>query len=128
MGITTALGCIRPDRCILAAYLPAERGHSVAGLARMWMRLLEHLHNRELVAAQRVGSCVLFSITALFKSMLFHPVALPFSGEKPGKHLIDLLQLYLRAHGYSVMGRRISRDGNWCALMRAATIGGWGLW
>ena len=119
-----ALGCISLSiAAYLAAYLPAERtlGHP-AGPARMWDAVVEHLRNRQLVAAYSVGSCVLFSITALFTYVAFHLAAPPFS-LRPGT-LGSIFAVYLvGAVVTPLAGRRIDRDGHRKMLMRAALIG-----
>jgi MFS family permease len=119
-----ALGCISLSiAAYLAAYLPAERtlGH-LATPTRMWDAVVEHLRNRPLAAAYGVGSCVLFSITALFTYVAFHLAAPPFSlGPGP---LGSIFAVYLvGAVVTPIAGRRIDRDGHRKMLMRAALIG-----
>ena len=119
-----ALGCISLSiAAYLAAYLPAERTlRHPAGPARMWDAVVEHLRNRQLVAAYSVGSCVLFSITALFTYVAFHLAAPPFS-LRPGT-LGSIFAVYLVGAVITPLaGRRIDRDGHRKMLMRAALIG-----
>src|SRR6185437_5213224 len=64
----------------LAVYLPVESNFArPASRTRLLDATVGHLHNRQLVAAYSVGSCVLFSLTALFTYVTFHLAAPPFS-------------------------------------------------
>ncbi len=118
------LGCISLSIAMyLAAYLPAERkfGHPAAQ-TRMMEALVEHLQNRQLVAAYSVGSCVLFSLTALFTYVTFHLAAPPYSLSAGALGSIFVVYL-VGAAVTPLAGRRIDRDGHRKMLMRAAFIG-----
>jgi YNFM family putative membrane transporter len=122
------LGCASLSiAAYLGAYLPAERefGSPAAPArmpAKMWDALIAHLHNRQLLAAYSVGSCVLFSLTALFTYVTFHLAAPPFS-LSPGA-LGSIFVVYLVGAAVTPLaGRRIDRDGHRKMLLRAAFIG-----
>jgi YNFM family putative membrane transporter len=118
------LGCISLlIAAYLQAYLPAERefGHPKAP-TRMLDALIEHLHNKQLVAAYSVGSCVLFSLTALFTYVTFHLAAPPFSLSPASLGSIFVVYL-VGAAVTPLAGRRIDRDGHRKMLLRAAFIG-----
>jgi predicted MFS family arabinose efflux permease len=118
------LGCISIAIAIyLAAYLPAGRtfGYQAAP-ARMTDAVVDHLRNKQLLAAYAVGSCVLFSLTALFTYVTFHLAAPPFS-LSPG-WIGSIFVVYLAGAVVTpIVGRRIDRDGYGKTLVRAAAIG-----
>ncbi len=122
------LGCISiAIAAYLAAYLPAGRkfGHQTAP-ARMPTRMIDavvdHLRNKQLLAAYAVGSCVLFSLTALFTYVTFHLAAPPFS-LSPGS-IGSIFVVYLAGAVVTpIVGRRIDKDGYGKMLVRAAVIG-----
>ena len=118
------LGCINlAIAAYLEAFLPVEGrfGHSAAP-TRMAETLLQHLGNRELTAAYSVGSCVLFSLTALFTYVTFHLAAPPYS-LGPGS-LGSIFVVYLVGAAVTPLaGRRIDKDGHRMMLIRAASIG-----
>jgi MFS transporter, YNFM family, putative membrane transport protein len=118
------LGCINLSiAAYLTVYLPAGRmfGHSAAPI-RMTDALLDHLRNKQLLAAYSVGSCVLFSLTALFTYVTFHLAAAPFS-LSPG-WIGSIFVVYLAGAVVTpIAGRRIDTDGYGKMLMRAAAIG-----
>jgi predicted MFS family arabinose efflux permease len=119
-----ALGCISLSiAAYLAVYLPAERTlGQPAAPARMWDAVVDHLRNRQLAAAYGVGSCVLFSIAALFTYVAFHLAAPPYS-LSPGP-LGSIFAVYLVGAAVTPLaGRRIDRDGHRKMLMGAALIG-----
>ena len=88
----------------------------------MWDAIIAHLHSRQLMAAYSVGSCVLFSLTALFTYVTFHLAAPPFS-LSPGA-LGSIFVVYLVGAAVTPLaGRRIDRDGHRKMLLRAAFIG-----
>ncbi len=84
--------------------------------------MLDHLRNKQLAAAYSVGSCVLFSITALFTYVAFHLAAPPFS---LGPALIgSIFVVYLvGAVVTPFAGRRIDKDGHGKMMIAAALIG-----
>ena len=122
------LGCIS---LAIAAYLwaclPAERGFALpvapTGLVNGLIDgVLDHLRNKQLVAAYGVGSCVLFSLTALFTYVAFHLAAAPFS-LGPGA-IGSIFAVYLvGAVVTPFAGRRIDKDGHGKMLIRAALLG-----
>jgi YNFM family putative membrane transporter len=118
------LGCISLSiAAYLAAYLPAERtfGHPAAPIG-MTDAILDHLRNRQLLAAYSVGSCVLFSLTALFTYVTFHLAAPPFSLSPAW--IGSIFVVYLAGAVVTpIAGRRIARDGHGKTLIRAAAIG-----
>jgi YNFM family putative membrane transporter len=118
------LGCINlAISAYLWGFLPAQRNfaHPEAP-TRLIDGLLDHLRNKQLVAAYSVGSCVLFSITALFTYVTFHLAAPPFS-LGPGS-LGSIFAVYLvGAVVTPIAGRRIDKDGHRKMLIRAALIG-----
>jgi predicted MFS family arabinose efflux permease len=118
------LGCISVAiAAYLAAYLPAGRkfGHQTAP-ARMTDALIDHLRNKQLLAAYIVGSCVLFSLTALFTYVTFHLAAPPFS--LSAGWIGSIFVVYLAGAVVTpIVGRRIDRDGYGKMLVRAAAIG-----
>src|SRR5580658_9609446 len=64
----------------LWAFLPVERKFAdTEAPTRLIDGMLDHLRNKQLVAAYSVGSCVLFSLTALFTYVAFRLAAPPFS-------------------------------------------------
>jgi MFS transporter, YNFM family, putative membrane transport protein len=84
-----------------------------------------HLRNRELIAAYSVGSCVLFSLTAMFTYATFHLAAPPFN-LGPG-WIGSIFVVYLvGAVVTPFAGRRMDRDGHRAMLLRSAAIGGAG--
>src|SRR5580658_3286028 len=118
------LGCINLSiASYLGAFLPVEGkfGHPAAP-TRMVDALLQHLGNRELVAAYSVGSCVLFSITALFTYVTFHLAAPPYSLSAGSLGSIFVVYL-VGAVVTPLAGRRIDKDGHRKMLIRAASIG-----
>jgi MFS transporter, YNFM family, putative membrane transport protein len=121
------LGCISlAIAAYLWAFLPAEKNFAPGvptGLFNGLINgLLDHLRNGQLVAAYGVGSCVLFSLTALFTYVTFHLAASPFS---LGPGLIgSIFAVYLvGAVVTPLAGRRIDRDGHGKMLIRAAMLG-----
>jgi YNFM family putative membrane transporter len=114
------LGCVSVSiAAYLAAYLPA--GHPTAPIG-MWDALIGHLRNKQLLAAYGVGSCVLFSLTALFTYVTFHLAAPPFS-LSPG-WIGSIFVVYLAGAVVTpIAGKRIERDGHGKTLIRAAAIG-----
>ena len=118
------LGCINLSiAAYLAVYLPAARtfGHSTTPIG-MTDALLDHLRNKQLLAAYSVGSCVLFSLTALFTYVAFHLAAAPFS-LSPG-WIGSIFVVYLAGAVVTpIAGRRIDRDGYGKMLIRASAIG-----
>lgn len=119
-----ALGCISlAVAAYLGAFLPPERGfaHPAAAIP-MIDAVVQHLRNKQLVAAYSVGSCVLFSMTALFTYVTFHLAAPPFS---LGPGLIgSIFVVYLvGAVVTPLVGRRIDKDGHGKMLIRAAFLG-----
>jgi predicted MFS family arabinose efflux permease len=118
------LGCIS---LAIAAYLwvrlPAERGFALpATPTRLIDGLFDHLRNKQLVAAYFVGSCVLFSLTALFTYVTFHLAAPPFS-LGPG-YIGSIFIVYLvGAVVTPLAGRFIDRDGHGKIMIRAALLG-----
>jgi len=119
-----ALGCISlAIAAYLGAFLPPERqfGHPAAPI-RMIDALVQHLRNRQLVAAYSVGACVLFSMTALFTYVTFHLAAPPFS-LGPG-WIGSIFVVYLvGAVVTPLAGRRIDKDGHGRMMIAAALIG-----
>lgn len=118
------LGCVSlAIAAYLGAFLPSERGfaHPAAPI-RMRDALIQHLRNKQLVAAYGVGSCVLFSMTALFTYVTFHLAAPPFS---LGPGLIgSIFVVYLvGAVVTPLAGRRIDKDGHGRMMIAAALIG-----
>jgi YNFM family putative membrane transporter len=118
------LGCIS---LAIAAYLwiclPAERGFALpATPTRLIDGLFDHLRNKQLVAAYGIGSCVLFSLTALFTYVTFHLAAPPFS-LGPG-YIGSIFVVYLvGAVVTPLAGRFIDRDGHGKIMIRAALLG-----
>jgi len=111
----------------LWAFLPAERHFALprapAGLINDLINgVLDHLRNKQLAAAYSVGSCVLFSLTALFTYVTFRLAAPPFS---LGPDLIgSIFVVYLvGAVVTPIVGRCIDRDGHGRMLIRAAVLG-----
>jgi len=81
-----------------------------------------HLQNRELLAAYIVGSCVLFSLTAMFTYVTFHLAAPPFA-LGPG-WLGSIFVVYLVGAAVTPFaGRRMDRVGHRAMLLRSAGIG-----
>lgn len=118
------LGCISlAVAAYLWAFLPAERtfAHPEAP-TRLVDGMLDHLRNKQLVAAYSIGSCVLFSLTALFTYVTFHLAAPPFS---LGPGLIgSIFVVYLvGAVVTPFAGRRIDKDGHGRMMIGAAVIG-----
>lgn len=118
------LGCINLSIAgYLGACLPAERkfGHPAAP-TRMLDALIQHLRNRHLAAAYGVGSCVLFSLTALFTYVTFYLAAPPF--QLSPALLGSIFVVYLvGAVVTPLAGRRIGTDGHRKMLIGAAFIG-----
>jgi len=118
------LGCT--SLCIaayLAAYLPAERTflHPAAPIG-MTDAILDHLRNKQLLAADSVGSCVLFSLTALFTYVTFHLAGPPFSLSPAW--IGSIFVVYLAGAVVTpIAGKRIARDGHGKTLIGAAAIG-----
>jgi YNFM family putative membrane transporter len=120
-----ALGCISLS---IAAYLwarlpPARKFALPKTPVPLIEGLAEHLRNKPLVAAYLVGSCVLFSITALFTYVAFHLAAPPFSlGPGP---LGSIFAVYLVGAAVTPLaGRRIDKErSHKKMLLRAAALG-----
>ena len=124
------LGCIS---LTIAAYLWAflPMGRELApteGPTRLIDGLLDHLRNKQLLAAYGVGSCVLFSLTALFTYVTFHLAAPPFL-LGPGT-IGSIFAVYLVGAAVTPFaGRHIEKetrdgkDGHGKMLIRAAAIG-----
>lgn len=110
----------------LAIALLSERqpGHA-ATPTRMWDALAEHFHNRQLIAAYTVGSCVLFTQTAMFTYVTFHLAAAPFYLRPATLGLIFVVYL-IGAAVTPLAGRRIDRDGHKRMMTRAAFLGATG--
>ncbi len=123
-----ALGCISLGiAAYLAAFLPAERriAHATAP-KRMAHAVVEHLQNPQLVAAYTVGSCVLFTQTAMFTYVAFHLAAPPFS--LSASLLGSIFIVYLIGAAVTPLaGRRIDRqsgrDGHKKMMVFAAFLG-----
>ena len=118
------LGCINLSiAACLWAYLPAESKFArPVAPTRLLDALFEHLHNKQLAAAYGVGSCVLFSLTALFTYVTFHLAAPPFS-LGPGA-LGSIYVVYLvGAIVTPIAGRHIDKAGHRRMLLLAAFIG-----
>ena len=118
------LGCIS---LAMAAYLWAYLPHG-AKFARPEVHtdivrgIGMHLQNRELLAAYIVGSCVLFSLTAMFTYVTFHLAAPPFA-LGPG-WLGSIFVVYLVGAAVTPFaGRRMDRVGHRAMLLRSAGIG-----
>ncbi len=118
------LGCIS---LIIGAYLwaflpPESKFVRPTEPTRIVNGILQHLRNPELVAAYSVGSCVLFSLTAMFTYVTFHLAAPPFS---LGSGFIgSIFVVYLVGAAVTpIAGRRMDRDGHRIMLIRAAVIG-----
>jgi MFS family permease len=121
------LGCISlAMACYLWAFLPrGSRFARAEAHVPIWLGIVGHLRTPELVAAYSVGSCVLFSLTAMFTYVTFHLAAPPFN-LGPG-WLGWIFAVYLLgAIVTPFAGRRIDRDGHRVMLMRSATIGATG--
>jgi predicted MFS family arabinose efflux permease len=119
-----ALGCVSlATAAYLWARLPGERRFALpAAPTKLIDGMLDHLRNKELVAAYCVGSCVLFSLTALFTYVTFRLAAPPFS-LSPGL-IGSIYVVYLvGAVVTPIAGRRIDRDGHGKMMIRAATLG-----
>ena len=121
------LGCIS---LAMASYLWAFLPHGSKfarpeELTPILRGIVLHLQNRELIAAYSVGSCVLFSLTAMFTYVTFHLAAPPFL---LGSGLIgSIFVVYLMGAVVTPFaGRRMDRDGHKLMLMRSAAIGGAG--
>jgi YNFM family putative membrane transporter len=118
------LGCINISiAAYLAVCLPAGRtfGYSTAPIG-MTDALLDHLRNKQLLAAYCVGSCVLFSLTALFTYVTFHLAAPPFSLSP--EWIGSIFVVYLAGAVVTpIVGRRIDKDGYGKMLVRAAAVG-----
>jgi MFS family permease len=118
------LGCISLFiAAYLWAYLPAEskfaRHAEQTGLPAA---ILRHLGNKQLVAAYSVGSCVLFSLTAMFTYVTFHLAAAPFS--LGAGSIGSIFVVYLVGAAVTPLaGKRMDRDGHRKMLIRAALIG-----
>jgi predicted MFS family arabinose efflux permease len=94
---------------------PTEMVSLAAGVA-------DHLHNRELIAAYSVGSCVLFSLTAMFTYVTFHLAAPPFL--LGAGTLGSIFVVYLMGAAVTPFaGRIMDRDGHRTMLIRSAAIG-----
>jgi len=118
------LGCISlAVAAYLWAFLPAQRKFTLpAAPTRLIDGLLDHLRNKQLVAAYSIGSCVLFSMTALFTYVTFYLAAPPFSLSSGAIGSIFVVYL-VGAAVTPLAGRRIDRDGHGKMLIRAALIG-----
>jgi MFS family permease len=84
--------------------------------------IADHLRNRDLAAAFSVGSCVLFSMTALFTYVTFHLTAAPFSLDASALGSIFVVYL-VGAAVTPFAGRQMDRVGHRTMLIRAAFIG-----
>jgi MFS transporter, YNFM family, putative membrane transport protein len=118
------LGCVSlGSAAYLGAFLPAEKKFAhLEAPTRLIAGLLDHLRNQQLVAAYGVGSCVLFSMTALFTYVTFHLAAPPFS-LGPG-WIGSIFVVYLAGAVVTPLaGRRIDKDGHGKMLIRAALLG-----
>src|SRR6202030_2283015 len=77
---------------------------------------------KQLVAAYSVGSCVLFSLTAMFTYVTFYLAAAPFS--LGAGSIGSIFVVYLVGAAVTpVAGKRMDRDGHRKMLIRAALIG-----
>jgi MFS transporter, YNFM family, putative membrane transport protein len=118
------LGCISLfiGACLWMFLKPETKFARPAEPNRIVNGILQHLRNKELVAAYSVGSCVLFSLTALFTYVTFHLAAPPFS---LGPGLIgSIFVVYLVGAAVTPLaGRRMDRDGHKIMMIRAAAIG-----
>lgn len=84
--------------------------------------IADHLRNKDLVAAYSVGSCVLFSLTALFTYVTFHLAAPPFL--LGAGTLGSIFVVYLVGAAVTPLaGRQMDRVGHRTMLIRAAFIG-----
>jgi predicted MFS family arabinose efflux permease len=84
--------------------------------------IADHLRNKDLVAAYSVGSCVLFSLTALFTYVTFHLSAPPFL--LGAGTLGSIFVVYLVGAAVTPFaGRQMDRVGHRTMLIRAAFIG-----
>lgn len=84
--------------------------------------ITDHLRNRDLVAAYSVGSCVLFTITAMFTYATFHLAAAPFS--LSAGTLGSIFVVYLVCAAITpIAGKQMDRVGHRTMLIRAAFLG-----
>jgi predicted MFS family arabinose efflux permease len=114
------LGCIN---LAIGAYLGLSlRSDHGAAPARMGRAMIEHLHNPQLMAAYSVGSCVLFTQTAMFTYVAFHLAAPPFS--LSAGLIGSIFVVYLIGAGITPLaGRRIDKEGHRKMMTRAAILG-----
>ena len=118
------LGCANLAIAVyLATALSTERkpAHPAAPM-RMVDALAEHFRNKPLVAAYSVGSCVLFTQTAMFTYVTFHLAAAPFNLSPATLGLIFVVYL-VGAAVTPFAGRRIDREGHKKMVIRAAFLG-----
>jgi len=119
-----ALGCIS---LAIAAYLAFSlRADHGAAPAPMGRAMAEHLRNPQLVAAYTVGSCVLFTQTAMFTYVAFHLAAPPYS--LSASLLGSIFVVYLIGAAVTpIAGRRIDRssgrEGHKKMMVFAAFLG-----
>ncbi|HEX4276144.1 MAG TPA: MFS transporter [Bryobacteraceae bacterium] len=118
------LGCINLAIALyLQTCLPGGKKFARSAAPMGFMSALaDHLRNRDLIAAYSVGSCVLFSLTALFTYVTFHLAAPPFllgAGTLGSIFVVYLVGAVVTPFA----GRRIDRDGHRAMLVRAAFIG-----
>jgi YNFM family putative membrane transporter len=118
------LGCISLSiAAYLGVYLPAGSKFAPPSAPKtLPAAILQHLRNRQLIAAYSVGSCVLFSLTAMFTYVNFYLAAPPFllgSGSLGSIFVVYLVGAVVTPFA----GRRMDRDGHRKMLIRAAFIG-----
>jgi len=114
------LGCIS---LAIATYLAAAlRPDHGATPAKMGHAMVEHLRNPQLLAAYSVGSCVLFTQTAMFTYVAFHLAAPPFS--LSAGLIGSIFVVYLIGAAVTPLaGRRIGHDGHKKMMTSAAFLG-----
>lgn len=115
-----ALGCIN---LAIAAYLAVSlRADQGAQPTPMGHAMIGHMRNPQLLAAYIVGSCVLFTQTAMFTYVAFHLAAPPFS--LSAGLIGSIFVVYLIGAAITPLaGSRIGHEGHKMMMVRAAFLG-----
>lgn len=111
--------------CAIAAWMPRERAHAAVRAGTHARSVVRLLRNRQLMATNAVGFCVLFTQVALFSYVTFYLSAPPFSLSTAA--LGWLFATYLvGAVVTPFAGRWVDAHGHRAGIAIGMTVGGLG--